>query len=411
MSTARHDLLLNGLAVAARLGSAMVLFVLLGRWLGPHEFGNLMSAFAGATLFAFLSNLGLTQQALREIAVPGERQDRVAAGLFSTKLALCGLTLVAALLISLPLGRTGWVFAMLCVAAVAEGLVEFLFAMLKARGHYRAEAGFQAVAASAHLLVVALVCAEHPALEWVALAFAVSRSAQLLGALWLTHRTHPLPMPAFGWRALLAHLKSGWAYAGDVGLSVLSTQADTLIVRAWLGAHAAGVYQGGMRVVVGMQSLSVIAGNVFIPRLTKSLADPVRHAAVARQLRLTYGALALVAAAGVWVLGALLTAYGYGEAYAELWHLWPWLAALIALRMLAANHGVRLTAMGRQALRTRVNAIGLAVTLAVLALTLELGGGLAGVVLALIAGTAWIWFAFRSAVRRLAPVVDSLAAR
>jgi O-antigen/teichoic acid export membrane protein len=110
-----------------------------------------------------------------------------------------------------------------------------------------------------------------------------------------------------------------------------------------------------------------------------------------------------MAAAGVWLLGSLLTRFGYGPAFAELGALWPWLAALIGLRMLAAHHGVRLTALGRQALRTRVNALGLLLSLVAMLLALQLGAGLVGVVLALLAGTAWIWYAFRRAVLRVAP--------
>jgi O-antigen/teichoic acid export membrane protein len=402
MASARQDLLLNGLAVVARLGSAMVLFVLLGRWLGPQDFGNLMAAFAAATLFAFLASLGLTQQALREMAVPGPGQDGVASALLSAKLALSVATVALALAAGLALGGPAWVFTWLCLAVVAEGWIEFLFAMLKARGRYGAEAGFQAVAATLHLGIVAAVCSRQPAIEPVALAFAASRALQLVGALWVSHRAHPLPRPTRQWRSLRQQLRRGGAYTADVGLSVLAQQLDTLIVRAWLGAQAAGLYQAGMRVVLGMQSLSVIAGNVFIPRLTKSLQDKAGHAQVLRELRRAYAALALLAAAGVWLLGSLLTRYGYGAAFAELGALWPWLAALIGLRMLAAHHGVRLTALGRQALRTRVNALGLLLSMAALLLALQLGAGLVGVVLALIAGTAWIWFAFRRAVLRVA---------
>ena len=406
MASARQDLLFNGLATVARLGSAMVLFVLLGRWLGPEDFGNLMAAFAASTLFAFAASLGLAQQALREIAVPGPGQETVASVLLTAKLVLSLVTVALALAAGLSLGGSAWVFTWLCLAVVAEGWIEFLFAMLKARGRYGAEAGFQAIAATLHLGIVAAVCSRQPAIEPVAVAFAASRSLQLIGALWVSHRAHPLPRLAPDWRSMRLQLLRGGAYTADVGLAVLAQQLDTLVVRAWLGAQAAGLYQAGMRVVLGMQSLSVIAGNVFIPRLTQSLSDGERHFVVLRELRRTYWALAIIAGLGVWLVGSMLTRYGYGSAYAELVELWPWLAVLIGVRMLAAHHGVRLTALGRQALRTKISAIGLCSGLFAMLLALQWDAGLTGVVLALIGSAAWIWFAYRRAAIRISHATD-----
>ncbi len=395
MRSAKTDLIANGLAVFARLGSGTILFVILGRLLGPESFGDFMTAMAGGTMLAFLSSLGLTQQALREVAVRRADSAAIAAELFSAKLILALAVAVVAISIGAVAGDRWWVFALLALALVCDGLVDFLFAMLKAHGHYGTEAGFSTAMALVHLIGVSAVCAISPSLLHVAMAFTASRMVQLAVAVWVCRRDMHLPPFSRNLSAVWVQVRSGWAYSADVGLSLVASQIDTLIVRFLLGAYAVGLYQAGMRVVVGMLSLSVVAGNVFIPRLTKAMGEPDQHAKVLHQLRMTYVLMAAVSAAGVWALGALLTAYGYGDAYAGLWNLWPWLAALVGVRVLAANYGVQLTALGRQAARSFVNVVALVVNIGAMLLFIHLGLGLRGVVGALLLGACTVFAIYR----------------
>lgn len=396
MRSARSDLLANGLAVVARLASGTALFVVLGRLLGPEAFGNFMAAMAGAALLAYLSNLGLTQQVLREVAVRSADAARASSELLSTKLMLAVLLVAVALLTGAVGGHYWWAFAVLAVALVCDGIVEFLFALLKAHGHYGAEAGFTTVAAIIHLVLVSAVCIYWPDIVLIACAFALSRVLQLGAAVFVCRAQMPLPAVQWSLGVAWRQVRQGWAYAVDVGLGQLAAQLDTVLVRLLLGAHAAGIYQAGMRVVVGMLMLSVVAGNVFIPRLTRTLGDPAAHGKVVSQVGRTYGAMALASGGGVIVLGAAFTQWGYGQAYSALWGLWPWFAALVVVRVLAANYGVRLTALGQQGFRSAVNAVSLVVAVGLMVgLVLAAGFGLHSVLGALLAAAALVWFAYR----------------
>jgi O-antigen/teichoic acid export membrane protein len=395
MKSPLKDLFNNGVAVAARLASGMVLFVLLGRLMGPSAFGDFMAAMAVASLVAFLANLGLAQQALREVAArPGEALA-IADGLASAKVWLATAVVVLSLVLAAWQGGLWWVGAVLTLTLVLDGVVEFLFALMKGRGLYGLEAGLSTSAAVWHLVVVGLVCLVSVQPLHVALAFLGSRALQCLAALWLCGRQMPLPQPRWrvshGWQ----QVRAGWAYALDGGLAQLGAQLDTILVRVLMGAQAAGLYQAGMRIVTGMLTLSVVAGNVFIPRLARSLKVPEAAASARRQLRRTYAAMAVLSALGVWGLGLLLTRHGYGAAYSELQSLWPALAGLVAVRVWAANYGVQLTARGLQAFRSLVNLVSLQVMVVLVLCSAAWHWGLLGVVLALVAAATVVMLAYR----------------
>lgn len=397
------DLLSNGVAVLARLASGMVLFVAMGRLMGPAAFGDFMSAMALATLVAFVSNLGLAQQALREVAAHPLQAAEIAAGLTRVKLSLALAVGTVALALALILGGAWWLGALLTLALVADGAVEFLFALLKGHGRFGLEARFSTVASLVHFFLVGAVCWWTPEPLAIAGAFVGSRVLQLVAAVVLCGREMRLPQIGLARFVHWQQLRAGWAYAVDGGLSQLSAQLDTLLVRVLLGAHAAGVYQAGMRIVVGVLSLSMVTGNVFIPRLSRTLTDVGEHSLVVRQLRRTYFVLAALSGALVWGLGWLLMRYGYGPAFHELASLWPLFALLIVVRVVAANYGVQLTALGQQAIRSIVNLVALMATVLLVLAAGAAGLGLSGVVAALVVSSAIVLLAYRHRLTTMEP--------
>jgi O-antigen/teichoic acid export membrane protein len=224
----------------------------------------------------------------------------------------------------------------------------------------------------------------------IALAFFGSRALQLVAAAWACAQRIALPRVNVALARQWAQVRTGWAYGLDNGLAQLAAQLDTVLVRLLLGAHAAGIYQAGMRVVVGMQTLSIVAGNVFIPRLARTLSDPKAHRVAVDQLKRVFLGLAALSGLGVWGLGSALTHYGYGAAYGELTSLWPWFAAMATLRVLAACNGVRLTAMGLQVVRSAVNVVALALIVTLIWAASAAGLGLPGVTASLVATSTFV---------------------
>lgn len=395
------DLASNGVSVVARLSAGVVLFVAVGRFLGPQGFGEFVFSMAVGSLLAFFCGLGFNQQVLREVAAnPAKAQD-IADALASARLLLSLCVFAASAVVAASIGGLGWVVCLFTLALMCDGAVEFLFALMKAKGRYEIEARFATLSSLGHFAFVGLVAYFSRNLLSIAAAFCFSRMVQLLMATIVLRTRLALPRLNSKAAVVASEIRAGWAYAFDAGLQVAASQLDTILVRMLLGAPAAGIYQAGMRVVVGFQNFSVVAGNVFVPRLTRSAQDRDAWQAVCRQSQRLYLVLACAGGLAVWALGWFVTRYGYGVEFASLQDLWPWLAALMALRMLGASYGIQLTALGAQSFRSLVN---LAMLLGIVVLILaaaHLGWGVMGVVAAMCVGSLFVLWAYRMRARRL----------
>lgn len=400
-ASAFADLANNGFSVLARLCGGVALFVMVGRFLGPAGFGDFVFAMAVASLIAFVGSLGFNLQVLRELAARPSDASDTADVLASARLTLSALAVAASIVVASVLGGLWWVVALLTFALVCDGAMDFLFALMKAQGRYELEARFVTSASLLHFVIVAAVAYFTRDLMLISAAFCLSRLCLFAVCVVVVGSQIRLPRLGGALRRQWDEIRAGWAYTLDVGLSVAASQLDTILVRVLLGAPAAGIYQAGMRVVVGMQNFSVVAGNVFVPRLTRSTANrPVWDATVKKAQHL-YLALALGGGLAVWLVGWLLTRYGYGPEFAPLLSLWPWLAGLFALRMLAASYGIRLTALGAQSFRSVVNFVVLAVISCLVIASVHMGLGLAGVLGSLTAGALVVLLAYRARAIRL----------
>lgn len=349
------QLAFNAVSVLARLFAGVVLFVFMAREMGPSSFGQFMYAMSLAALLAFPAALGFGQQVLREVAAYPARADRIIAAVSGAKLMLTVAVLALVGGLGLVVGGEWPLIAVLTSVALADSLTEYLFCVLRARGLYAAEAGFMTIVSAVHFVAVMWGLSISVSPIHVGVFFCMSKSLQTLAAWVLFRKLLPTVTMRSNWSQQWAEIRSGISYAGDVAVSTLSSQMDTIIVRHSLGVHAAGLYQSGMRLLVGLQNFSSVAGNVFIPRLASVHAEPVQFAKVARQASWVFGALGIALAAVLGVGGWMLVEHGYGQAYAPVMHLLPWMAVLIAMRLFAAGLGVQLTALGDQKFRTLVN--------------------------------------------------------
>lgn len=384
MSSVKLQLVLNAVSVFARQGAGVLVFVLLARKLGPASFGEFMYAFSMASLASFVSVLGFNQLIMREAALQKGSIHQLIGLTTSTRLTLTALVLAVLLSLALTWGQSWWLIFILAVAAISDTFIEYIFCIARASGSYGQEAGFMTTMSMLHLALLLAVVLHDASLTTVAIAFSVSKFLQLCAAWHVFRRAWVGAVLCTNLAPQWLHVRQSAAYATDAGLQIVSTQVDTVLIRHLLGAHAAGVYQSGMRLVTGLQNFTVIAANVLLPKLAAVHQQRAAFQALARRTHVLMAALAVLCGGGLYVVGRLLLAHGYGENYAELQGLLPWFALLIGVRVFAASSGIQLTALGEQKFRTQVNT--LAVLLLVAALWLLASHwGLLGAVLGLLA--------------------------
>lgn len=350
-----------------RLGSGMLVFVLLARWLGPSGFGGFAYWLAVATVATVPINYGLNTFALREFGARPNERAGVMAAVMAAKQLLSFLVLILSLSVGcLMLTREHWwLFAPLLVAQIAESFSEFYTLSFRAGSAYKAEATTASVAASVHLtLVLGATWALGEVPQVAAAAFALSRLLGLMLTRWRAHQVFE-PVHRAPWRHAFSTLSHAWAYALEFALSTAYAQLDVLVIEMVAGLRAVGLYQAGMKLVQGASRLAPIMALYVLPRLTRQITagdsgQGLRHAGLTLLLFCSVGA----GFGGVLALGAEPIAHRlFGAAYVDLPALLPWFGLLLLLRFTETGMGLVLVAVGLQSRKTGLVALQLAIML------------------------------------------------
>ena len=346
-----------------RIGSQLLVFLLLARMLGAEQFGLFSYWFSITSLVAIPVNYGFGVQLLREAAREPEQRQTIVNQMLAAKLlltlavlALCALA--SGCISSLPL------FWLLLITALFESYVDFYNFALRSQGGYASEARVTFAASLLQLVLVAGTALLAPSLVPVAAAYCASRALALL----MTRRTARTGAPSggalqFAPASLVATLRSGFPYAADMGVTVFNNAIDVILLKQLATVRVVGIYQAGLRLMMGGTTPAMVVSNVYLPRVSALDSSSKEYARAVADLNLKMVALG----GGISVLLALfsepLTEILFGAEYQELAQLLPWFALVLVLRYVAASFGINLTAAGHQSVRVVANLLYLAVFL------------------------------------------------
>lgn len=385
----RRNFLFTAISVGSRLLVGLFLFLLLARLWGPELFGTFAFVFSVCALLTLLVDFGFATFLLREVAAAPERAgDLLAAGM-RAKLALCLLSLAAALAVALLLGPGTLppaLFAMLLTATVLMSFADFFIAPLRALGRYDLETGVVTVANSLQFLLAGGVAWAGGGVLAVATAMVVSRALFLAGAGAMLRRV----LPAVAWRSAGGHtvrqtLRRVWPFGVDGMLTTAWSQLDVVAVRFFFGVQAVGLYTAGQKIVLGVSALAPIVGNVMIPRLARQ--STTRAPGFWRTAGKTGLLMTAIGFAFAWPLMLLpqhLALVLFGESFAPLAPLLPWFGGVLVLRYVGASFGLTLTAAGLQRRRLACQVLAMITFLGLLVPVGLRSGGARDVVAALL---------------------------
>lgn len=353
---------------------AQALPLLLGPWIArlytPAEFGQFSLVWTLAT------NVAVVACARYEFALALETDEAEAARL----MALCLRLLLAVTAASIAVGGVWMLFqdlplaGLLPLAVLAGGASQWLSQWLGRAGRFKQLAWARVVQwGGAAVAQVGLGLLQLGAWGLMAGATAAAGLAVLLQL---------RPAPAGGWRALLRDqpLKDIAARHRDFPLfntphafaGALQDTLTLMLLAAWLGAPAAGLWAMAIRYLKAPASL--IGGalsQALYPQLGR---DPAGSRALVRRSLLQLLALALPLMAALMAFGPWVFATAFGEAWRPAGELARSLGPYIALHFIASPLSVVPMAWGAQAWALRLALVGQVVFLAGLALGLWLGG-------------------------------------
>lgn len=307
---------------------SFVIFLILARWLTPHEFGLL----AIAHLMVLFTRMSL----LDSLAMPVVRSPEVSNDLFDWLFTICTVVslMVAALMVAAawPLARffeapdLTWVLMGMSLSVVLFGLGRAHDGRLLREGRFRVMAIRSLCSVTAGGAVALWLAARGAGAMALVAQQVVTGVVALIVALvaeWKNWR------PRWRWSSEL--LREHAAETRRIGLNACvgyaNTNGDALVVSVLLGPYATGLYNLAKRVLsagylIVASSLSRVGVSLFV----QSQGDPVALAqAYRRMLGLTLLLLAPMYAL-VSLVAEPLVVIAFGERWRESASLFGWLS-------------------------------------------------------------------------------------
>lgn len=298
---------------------AFAAFTLVARLVGPHITGTFFYSVSVTSVFVVLADLGMTPVIIRAIAAAREDGESLLGAAFRLKLVLAPIAILCALgygILNHGDTQTMATIAIACLVMTADTCHLALYGALRGRQNLRPEA--MGMFVGQILTAMASVAAALLGLGSVGLAIGLLLGS-LWNVLWAIKQTQQfgivLRVPKqLDYRRLMVEAVP-FAIAG-IAVKMYS-YVDSLLIQAYHGLIAVGMYAVGYKMTYAVQFLPLTFVAALYPALAAAWARK-DHAA----LRSTFiGSLRLMAAisfpiaAGFSALAPRIIPFVYGRAY------------------------------------------------------------------------------------------------
>lgn len=347
--------------------------LVMARFIAPADYGLLAFTAPFIAFLGLMTDLGLSSAIVRS----GELTPRQVAAAFTLTLVI-GLALGAVLAaLAFPvqhlvgMGGLGPVMAAMAGVVVLNVAASTPRALLERRLSYGLIAGVEAAA----VLLAAIVAVALVFSGWGVWSLVVyNLLTQALRAAAFGALTRASLRLDFGWAGLAPLLSfGGWVLATN-GLTFFARNSDNLLIGAFLGAAAVGLYGLSYQfLLIPLMAITWPASAVMFAMLSRQALQPARMRETVRGVMcataaLSFPAMVYLTFGLAWPAHVLLS-----PRWAGVPAIVSWLAPVGALQSISSYSGAVLMADGKARLQFLLNLAGTAVTVAVFALTVRLG--------------------------------------
>lgn len=339
-----------------RIASQLLVFVFLARILGAEKFGLFSFWFSVAALVTIPINYGFGIQLLREAAKVPEELIVLLSKMFSAKIALSLVVIISSIFCT-PFITELKLFWLLLFMSIAESYIDFLNFSLRCQGHYSHESKLAFITSVLQLPLLVVTAFISKDVTIVAIAYLVSRIFVLFLTIKIVRQYFPFNISGIALlpNSVMNTLRSGFPYAADMGVTTLNGLIDIIFLKQMSNAHTVGIYQAGLRLMMGGTTPATIVSNVYLPRVSAMDCHSTNYDQAIRKLNLMMvsvgGTISIIFA----IFSNSITSVLFGHGYSDLVKLLPWFALVLVLRYVAASFGINLTASGHQSVRVVAN--------------------------------------------------------
>jgi len=340
--------------------TAFFIPVYLARLASAELLGQYATTIALTGLFASIAKFGLPSLLIREIARSRENPEQVdslvnaAMGLTTV---LSATAIVLMLITSLLLNYPSVMFRACVLAGLALG-IEALTYMLEASFRGREMMEWSAVVISvmegAFLLLILVTVPLQAAIDWLMIAYLVSRIIALAVAIWIYRARFGKLRPTIDKRLWSSLFKASLPFAITNGLSTVYIRIDVVFLSYLATSAIVGLYEAANNLTMRLNIVARTVNIALYPFLASEFANDKkslqRYTGKTIRLLVIPGTLIAVL---LWAFGDSIVVLVYGSKFVDAIQAVKWLALIIPLRFIDTSLEVALSASNREGKRAR----------------------------------------------------------
>jgi O-antigen/teichoic acid export membrane protein len=398
-----RDSVFSLISTVVRLASGLVLFIVLAHVWGPERFGTFMYPFTIAGILVKVVDYGFLLQVTRDVGknLSGAHATMSRANGAKLLLAIPAASIAYVVSILLPGDDAfGPLLAILFVDAVANSFLLLLNVPLRANRRFDEEARIAALGNGLVFSAVATAVLMGAGPLAAAGVMASCRAISLLFSWGAYRRLLGCAPDAILERSTLrASLWKGLPFGVHATVGTLNMQVDTLMVQHYLGAGSVGLYQAGIRILLGSLLVADALNGVYLSAMARSTHDRVALTRLGERMTRQLLAVGLFGFGCMLVAGPWLVRLLFGGRYDALAPMLPLFGLLAFIRYGGVSYGSLLTLTDRQTVRVLAVCGAMLLGLALNALLIP-HFGLRGAITASISGHLLLYGVYVRAARK-----------
>ena len=253
------------------IGKASMFFVtvIVVRYLGPKDYGQLNLANSLTATMGILVNFGLTTIMTRDLSGNLNAASRYLSNIFTLKLILGLIYLIVLLSVSGFYGDGVWTMILLLygIFFLVQDLTGLLAAFFVAEERMEKIFVLDVVHNAGAILAVILVIQFGLGLRELVIGYILAGVLGTMTAYFILVKGKVPLFPKFEIDFFINILKQSLPLFGSIALGSVYMNADTLMIGKLLGEVSVGYYQGAYKILIVFQSVNLICTAVF-PRIS-----------------------------------------------------------------------------------------------------------------------------------------------
>lgn len=349
----KKNLIYSLITTLSRLVSGFVLLFVLARYLSLEDFGLFTFSLVVSSLLVLVVEYGYNIKLSKDTAHFSDKISELTTNSIVVKLSLISVVMFVLFILymnGIYETKEFTIIAIMTVATIVNSFANHFLIPYRSIDKFNVEAKYVFLNNIMIFVLVSFVAYQTSDLFLVVLVFLVVKIIYAVFTTRLFKNDFGFSFQKF---SLVKEYKESLPYAVHVAVGALYLNADTIILKEYVGLEQVGIYQAGIKALGAAMILMTVFNNVLLPKFAQYSKSNINvFTSTVFKFNMISMAVGLIIALIVSLFAEFLVMLVYGEKFLELVQ-YVWLFSIIIfLRYFGLVYGVLLTVSNRQKIRT-----------------------------------------------------------